>query len=355
MHAIVTGPGRVAPGLFLSAVIALAVSFISTRLGGPAMLYALLFGMAFNFLADDARLMPGIRFASRVVLRAGVALLGIRITTTDVLDLGWPVISLVAAAVAITIFAGWAIGRLCGLGNSHSLLSAGAVSICGAAATLAIASVLPPHENHERNTILTVATVTALSTVAMVVYPVFVSYAGFDDRTAGVFLGATIHDVAQVVGAGYIVSDESGATSTLVKLMRVACLVPVVLAISLFVARRRTVSGVREPLLPWFLVAFVVLVAVNSAGLVPAGPGRSWGRSPAGACSRPSRRSAYGPRSRCSSTSVLRPWPQWCCRRCFSPRSCWLALKCWFDRTENTRDPGRGSAGCGEQGRYKSC
>ena len=283
MHAIVTGPSRVAPGLFLSAVIALAVSFISTRLGGPAMLYALLFGMAFNFLAEDARLMPGIRFASRVVLRAGVALLGIRITTTDVLDLGWPVISLVAAAVAITILAGWAIGRLCGLGNSHALLSAGAVSICGAAATLAIASVLPPHEHHERNTILTVATVTALSTVAMVVYPVFVSYAGFDNQTSGVFLGATIHDVAQVVGAGYIVSDESGATSTLVKLMRVACLVPVVLAISLFVARRRSLSGVREPLLPWFLVAFVVLVAVNSAGLVPAGIGSILG-SVAGWC-----------------------------------------------------------------------
>jgi len=247
------------------------------RLGGPAMLYALLFGMAFNFLAEDERLMPGIRFASKTVLRAGVALLGLRITMTDVLDLGWPVIGLVVVAVGAAIVAGWGIGRLFGLGNSHSLLSAGAVAICGASATLAIASVLPTHDKHERNTILTVASVTALSTVAMVLYPVIVSYLGFDNETAGVFLGATIHDVAQVVGAGYIVSDATGEISTLVKLMRVACLVPVVLAISMIVARRRSVSGVREPLLPSFLVAFVVLVGVNSSGVVPADVGAMFG------------------------------------------------------------------------------
>lgn len=283
MTAVAHGFGRTAPGLFLSAVIALAVSFVSTHLGGPAMLYALLFGMAFNFLAADPRLLPGIRFASRGVLRAGVALLGLRITTSDVFDLGTPVIGLVFAAVGAAILAGWAIGRACGLRNSHALLSAGAVSICGASATLAIASVLPPDDTHERDTVLTVASVTALSTVAMVVYPVLVTFLGFDDRTAGVFLGATIHDVAQVVGAGYIVSDETGAISTLVKLMRVACLVPVVLAFSLAMSRRQRASGAREPLLPWFLVLFVVLVAVNSAGLVPA-PAQSLLGAVAGWC-----------------------------------------------------------------------
>ena len=261
----------VARGLLVSAIIALSVSFISARLGGPAMLYALLVGMAFNFLTGSERLMPGIRFASRTVLRAGVALLGLRITTTDVLDLGWPVIGFVVAAVATTIVAGWAIGRAFGLRNSLSLLSAGAVAICGASATLAIASILPNHPRHERDTVLTVASVTALSTLAMVLYPVFVSYLGLDNRTAGVFLGATIHDVAQVVGAGYIVSDETGEISTLVKLMRVACLVPVVLAISLVMASRRGVRDVQEPLLPWFLVVFVLLVGVNSGGVVPAG------------------------------------------------------------------------------------
>jgi uncharacterized integral membrane protein (TIGR00698 family) len=258
------------PGLLLSATIALAVRFVSDRLGGPAMLYALLFGMAFNFLNEDERFARGIRFASRNILRFGVALLGLRITTGDVMDLGWQVVALIVAGVVATILVGGLIGRASGLKSNQSILSAGAVAICGASAALAIASVLPSHKDHERNTILTVAGVTALSTIAMVFYPVIVTYLQYDNSTAGVFLGATIHDVAQVVGAGYIISDQTGEISTLVKLIRVACLVPVVLTISLLMHRRRSKESGNEPLLPWFLVAFVVFVIVNSLGWVPA-------------------------------------------------------------------------------------
>ena len=257
------------PGLLLSATIALAVRFVSDQLGGPAMLYALLFGMAFNFLTEDERFAAGIFFASRNILRFGVALLGLRITTGEVMELGWPVVALILASVVATILVGGLIGRAFGLKGDQSVLSAGAVAICGASAALAIASVLPSHKDHERNTILTVAGVTALSTVAMVVYPVFVTYLQYDNVTAGVFLGATIHDVAQVVGAGYIISDQSGEISTLVKLIRVACLVPVVIVISLITHRSRAESPDKRPLLPWFLIAFVVLVVVNSMGWVP--------------------------------------------------------------------------------------
>ena len=116
---------------------------------------------------------------------------------------------------------------------------------------------------------MVIISVTALSTIAMVVYPVFVTYLAYDNVTAGVFLGATIHDVAQVVGAGYIISDQSGEISTLVKLIRVACLVPVVVVISLITHRSRADSPDKRPLLPWFLVAFVLLVIVNSMGWVP--------------------------------------------------------------------------------------
>ncbi len=257
------------PGLLLSATIALAVRFVSDRLGGPAMLYALLFGMAFNFLTEDERFARGIRFASRNILRIGVALLGLRITTDEVMELGWPVVALIVASVVATILIGGLIGRAFGLKGDQSILSAGAVAICGASAALAIASVLPSHKDSERNTILTVAGVTTLSTVAMVFYPVFVTYLQYDNATAGIFLGATIHDVAQVVGAGYMISDQTGEISTLVKLIRVACLVPVVITISLIMHRRRSPESRNEPLLPWFLVAFVALVIVNSLGWVP--------------------------------------------------------------------------------------
>lgn len=270
------------PGLFLTATIALAVSFVSVNLGGPAMLYALLFGMVLNFLYEDERLRPGIRLSSRQVLRLGVALLGVRITAAEVSALGWPVVALVLAAVTATILVGWALGRVCGLRNGHAVLSSSAVAICGASAALAVASVLPRHKNHERDTALTVVGVTALSTLAMIVYPVLVAWLGMTDAVAGVFLGATIHDVAQVVGAGFIVSDTAGDTSTLVKLMRVSCLVPLILVITLAARTRRHAPGSREPLLPWFLVVFVVLVVVNSLGWITAdvrgvlSPASSW-------------------------------------------------------------------------------
>jgi uncharacterized membrane protein YadS len=139
------------PGLLLSATIALAVRFVSDHLGGPAMLYALLFGMAFNFLTEDERFARGIRFASRHILRIGVALLGIRITTAEVMELGWQALALVVAAVLATVLVGGLIGRIGGLKGDQSILSAGAVAICGASAALAIASVLPSHKRSARS------------------------------------------------------------------------------------------------------------------------------------------------------------------------------------------------------------
>lgn len=147
------------------------------------------------------------------------------------------------------------------------MLSGGAVAICGASAALAIASVLPRNENSERDTILTVVSVTALSTLAMILYPVFATSIGLDHKHAGVFIGGTIHDVAQVVGAGYMISPETGDIATYVKLLRVAMLLPVVFVISLMSARS---GGERSrPSLPLFLVGFALLVLANSFGLLP--------------------------------------------------------------------------------------
>ena len=112
--------------------------------------------------------------------------------------------------------------------------------------------------------------VSALSTLAMVAYPMLARALGMDDQQAGMFLGATIHDVAQVVGAGYSLSAQTGDTATLVKLMRVAMLLPVILFAAMLTRSRDAAGGgARPPLLPWFAVAFAALVAVNSTGWVP--------------------------------------------------------------------------------------
>lgn len=262
--------GTFGPGLSLAAVIAMAAHFVSAQYGGPLMLYALLFGAAFNFLADHDRIGPGVQFTTRTILRVGVALLGVRITLAEVGALGAETVLLVIAGVALTILAGWRIGRRFGLSDDHAVLSASAVAICGASAALAMASVLPAREEQRTNTLLTIVGVTTLSTLAMILYPLLAGALALDGRQAGVFLGATIHDVAQVVGAGYMISDEAGKTATVVKLMRVATLVPAMLIIGwVFRSARGGEQGRRVPLLPGFLLAYIALLTINSAGVLP--------------------------------------------------------------------------------------
>lgn len=260
-----------APGIVIALLVALAASWLSEHYGAPVMLFALLLGIAVNFLSGDRRCQPGIEFASRTVLRIGVALLGMRITFDQVQSLGFGVLAITAVAVALTIASGWLLARSLKLESSFGVLTGGAVAICGASAALAIASVLPRGPTHERDTVMTVVSVTALSTIAMIVYPLVTAALGLDPHTAGIFLGATIHDVAQVVGAGYTISSDAGDTATIVKLFRVALLLPAVLVISFLFNKRNAgaQAGQRPPLLPLFLVAFAVLVAVNSTGRVP--------------------------------------------------------------------------------------
>ncbi|UTW58289.1 YeiH family putative sulfate export transporter [Kordiimonas sp. SCSIO 12603] len=260
------------PGVFLTLTLAMAATFVARSYGGPTMLFALLFGIAFNHLGKDTKYAPGIQFASKTILRIGVALLGVQLTVGELSALGAPIVVLVTMGVAVTIIGGAAIARALGLSSRFAVLTAGAVAICGASAALAISAVLPKYENKERHTILVVAGVTALSTIAMILYPVLTQSLGMDDKAAGMFLGATIHDVAQVIGAGYAISDTAGETGAVVKLMRVACLVPAVFMIGLVYREKgsecdgKTTTG---PLLPLFLIGFLLLVGINSAGLIP--------------------------------------------------------------------------------------
>ena len=256
------------PGVLVALTIALASTWLSQHYGAPVMLFALLFGMAFHFLHDEGRCVAGIEFTSKAVLRVGVALLGAKITLVQILGLGVMPIVTVVAGVVTTIGLGFLASRLFRQSRTFGVLSGGAVAICGASAALAIASILPKHDESERDTILTVVTVTALSTVAMIVYPVIATAVGFDAERSGVFLGGTIHDVAQVVGAGYSMSPQTGDVATYVKLLRVALLLPTVLALSLFWRAKGGGSSVRAPF-PLFLLGFVALVVAGSVGLLP--------------------------------------------------------------------------------------
>jgi uncharacterized integral membrane protein (TIGR00698 family) len=260
------------PGLAASMVVAAAAAFLAGYYHAPLMLFALLLGIAMNFLATQSTCKPGIEVAARSVLRAGVALLGIRITFGQIVQLGWQPIVVVAVSLVLTILISIAAARLLGLSRLFGFLTGGATAICGASAALALSAALPAHPAKEKATTFTIIGVSALSTLAMVAYPMLAHLLQLSPVAAGVFIGGSIHEVAQVVGAGYSMSGETADIATVVKLMRVAMLLPVIVCAAM-VARVQVGSsaGPRPPLLPWFAIAFMVLAAINSTGWLSSG------------------------------------------------------------------------------------
>lgn len=262
---------ELAPGFMVSLIVAAAATFLSEHYEAPVMLFALLLGMALNFLSADGKCKAGIEFTARTVLRIGVCLLGMRITLEQIAGLGWKPVALVVILVAVTISVSVVAAKALGFQRLFGMLTGGATAICGASAALALSAALPNHPQKERATLFTVIGVSALSTVAMILYPMIAGWFDLSPQDAGVFLGATIHDVAQVVGAGYSMSPETGDTATVVKLMRVAMLLPVIVCAAMITRMQGAdPTGKRPPLLPWFAVGFLILACVNSTGWVPA-------------------------------------------------------------------------------------
>lgn len=238
------------------------------------MLMALLLGMPMHFLVagKDSRFDAGLSFATKKVLRIGVALLGARISFDIFLDLGAGVVGLMVAALIATIMFGFAAAKVLGRNWRLAILTSGSVAICGASAAMAISAVLPNDRNSERNLTFTVFGVTLLSSLAMIAYPILAQRLDLGELASGIFLGGTIHDVAQVVGAGFSVSEEVGETSTTVKLIRVSLLAPFILVLTLLLRSLKAAGdekGSRPPLLPFFIAAFLLLAVANSFGLVP--------------------------------------------------------------------------------------
>lgn len=260
------------PGVVIAGLTAIAAQWLAEHYATPAMLLALLLGIALSFLGEEGKTVPGIAYSARTLLRLGIALLGARISFGLAAELGWPLLLLIVVAVGLTIGFGLMVGRFFGSKWRFSFLTAGSVAICGASAALAIAAILPKDERSEERLLFTVMGVTVLSTIAMILYPILVNMLELNDLAAGVFLGGTIHDVAQVVGAGFSVSQDVGDTSTLVKLIRVSLLAPVVIIATLLIRRFATPDegGERPPTVPSFVIGFLVLATLNSLGYIPA-------------------------------------------------------------------------------------
>ncbi|RFB06203.1 YeiH family protein [Parvularcula marina] len=259
--------GALGPGVLIAFTVAAASMFISEHYNAPVMLMALLLGMAFNFLSEDNRCAAGIQFTSSRLLKIGVACLGVRVTFDQIMSVGAVPLISIPIFIVLTIALGALLARLMDRPIGFGFLTGGAVAICGASAALALSAVLPKTEVSQRNTLFTVIAVTTLSTLAMIAYPIIFTNLGFSDVQSGILIGATIHDVAQVVGAGYAISDEAGNVATYVKMMRVAMLPVVIIAFSLYL-RRGTDETAKAPM-PWFAISFGIVLLVNSLGILP--------------------------------------------------------------------------------------
>ena len=239
----------------------------------PALVIALIVGIWLHPVAARPVFASGLRFCVSKVLRVAVALLGLRVSLGDIAALGAASALIVVVAMAATILAGVLLARVLRLSNAFGALAGAATAVCGASAALATQSVLPDYKGKEADTVFVIVGVNLLSTIAMLAYPPLAQALGFGDQLTGVMLGGTIHDVAQVVGAGFSVSDTTGAAAVIVKLFRVLLLLPVILAIGYAFARATSAPGAPAAKVPMpvFAFGFLLLCLLNS--LVPAIPG----------------------------------------------------------------------------------
>ncbi|MDV3130326.1 putative sulfate exporter family transporter [Mycobacterium sp. 21AC1] len=233
------------------------------------LLIAIVLGAALsNAIALPARVKPGLSFAAKKLLRVGVALLGLQLVLGDILGLGVGMIAVVVAIVVLGIFGTMVVGRLLGLSWTQRFLIGCGFSICGAAAVAAVDGVI---DAEEEEVLTAVALVVIFGTLMIPVIPLASHLIGLSDQDAGMWAGGSIHEVAQVVAAGGAVGGGALAVAVVVKLARVIMLAPVIAIVS---ARQRRINRgandvKRPPIIPMFVVAFIVCAAVRTTGVVP--------------------------------------------------------------------------------------
>jgi len=271
-----------APGVLLTlglagAAMALSqIDVIGKTLGlGPVVLAIVLGAMLRNTVSLPAWLQPGIRVSVKQILSVAIVLLGFELSLQDVIGIGSRGLVVVTVVVGGTLVAAYGIGRALGLNRKLSALVATGCSICGTSAVVAADAVL---DADEKDCAYAIAVVSVLGTVSMFALPLMQVVLSLPETLYGVWAGASIHSVGQAVGAGFAVGSEAGSTASLIKLTRVIYLAPVAIGLSFLAARWNRTSGKTDsasaksgarPGIPWFVIGFVIVIGINSLGVVP--------------------------------------------------------------------------------------
>lgn len=264
---------RFVPGIAICAIAGAAAAWLAQNYGVPIILAGLLLGLALIFASGDARTHEGLDATSRHGLRAGIVLLGLQVTLMQIAAMGAVPFLGLALVMAAALVAALLAARATGQSPAVGLLAGGSTAICGASAALALYGAIGRERIEQAQFTLTLVILAAASAIALVTYPPLARMLDFSDAQAGFLVGASVHDVAQAIGAGFAVSDAAGAQATVVKLTRVALLAPLVTLAALWIARAQPVAtsgnAARVPLLPGFILAFLALVVVNSLVTLP--------------------------------------------------------------------------------------
>jgi len=268
-------------GVLFVALMTVAVMQLSDlpairQLGFSPLVVGIVCGMLYgNFLRGTmpADWAAGVNFTARRLLRIAVAFYGLNISIQQIAAVGLPGLAVSVAVVVGTLVLGTVVGqRLLGLDRDTAMLTSAGSAICGAAAVLAFEPTLraAPHKSA-----VAVATVVLFGTLSMFLYPVLyhAGWLSLDTQALGIYIGGTVHEVAQVVGAASNIDPATTEVATIVKMTRVALLVPVLLVLGLWLrsAAARGESGQAKASLPipWFAVGFLVLAIINSLSILP--------------------------------------------------------------------------------------
>lgn len=272
---------KLLPGLGLIALIAAASILAAQRgelsaLGASPLTLAIVAGVLLGNLRPRLARgiwQPGTRFAQKTLLRAGVALYGFNLDLQQIAEAGRSGLLIDAVMLVSTLAVGYFVGtRWLRMDRESALLISAGSAICGAAAIVATGSVLRMSESDGvRKAATAVATVVLFGTAAMLLYPLLFAWLGESRSLFGVFIGSTVHEVAQVVAIGNAIGGEAAHNAVIVKMIRVLLLVPFLLGLSFWIAHRRGDAQEGGVSVPWFALAFVLFAGVNSAFAVPEG------------------------------------------------------------------------------------
>ena len=258
------------PGLLLTAVLAWAARWlhgVPAISGISALMLAILLGMAIrNTTGVPAAMQHGIRFSMRRLLRLAIMLLGFQISLHQIWQVGGPGFLIVLVTLVCTfLFTVW-LGRRLGVDPKVAELIAAGTSICGASAVVATNTVT---EGSDEDVAYAIAIITALGTASILLYPPAATAMGMPSPAYGLWTGASIHEIAQVIAAAFQGGSVSAQFGAISKLSRVMLLAPVVFTLGYLASRRRAAGGNHAKVAtPWFLIGFLAMIGINSLGLL---------------------------------------------------------------------------------------